>query len=90
MRRQRNCRLLKQKIVAHFLQRPFHKAANVPVWIEKGNDLLERCKLVNVSEKGARLTISDDPKFDLSDEGNHRPSDEMQRPKGTPTADHLS
>ena len=49
-------------MVAHFLQRrlAFRKPANVPAWIEKGGDtLLERCKLLDVSEKGARLTISD-------------------------------
>jgi hypothetical protein len=57
-------------MIPHFLQRrlAFRKAANVPVWIEKGNDLLERCKLVNVSEKGARLTISDG--YDLPDRIN--------------------
>jgi hypothetical protein len=34
----------------------FRKLVNAPAWIEKeGNSLLERCKLVNVSDKGARL-----------------------------------
>jgi PilZ domain len=49
-------------MVTHFLQRrlAFRKPANVPAWIEKeGNRLLERCTLVDVSDKGARLTISD-------------------------------
>jgi hypothetical protein len=49
-------------MVTHFLQRrlAFRKAVNAPAWIEReGNSLLERCELVDVSDKGARLTISD-------------------------------
>ena len=33
---------------------------NVPAWIEVGNSaLLERCTLIDLSEKGARLVIGD-------------------------------
>jgi hypothetical protein len=35
------------------------RTANDVVWIEKVPTILERCTLVNVSEIGARLTISD-------------------------------
>jgi hypothetical protein len=35
------------------------RTANEVVWIEKEPTILERCTLVNVSETGARLTISD-------------------------------
>ena len=39
---------------------------NKPVWIERTlSNILERCTLVNVSEIGARLTISD--VYDLPD-----------------------
>ena len=53
-------------MITHFLQRrlAFGKPANVWAWIEKdGNNLLERCKLVDVSEKGARLTVGDAQDF---------------------------
>jgi hypothetical protein len=53
-------------MITHFLQRrlAFRKPANVWAWIEKdGNNLLERCKLVDVSEKGARLTVGDAQDF---------------------------
>lgn len=53
---------------SNFFQRRliFRRAVNKPAWIEKdANNILERCKLVNVSEKGARLTISD--VYDLPD-----------------------
>ena len=33
---------------------------NVPAWIEVGNSaLLERCTLIDLSEKGARLVVGD-------------------------------
>jgi PilZ domain len=36
------------------------QAAHVAAWIEKeGNDLLERCALIDISENGARLRIAD-------------------------------
>jgi PilZ domain len=35
------------------------RTAHEVVWIEKEPTILERCTLVNVSETGARLTISD-------------------------------
>jgi hypothetical protein len=35
------------------------RTANEVVWIEKEPTILERCTLVNVSETGARPTISD-------------------------------
>ncbi len=35
------------------------RTANEVVWIEKVPTILERCTLVNVSETGARLAISD-------------------------------
>jgi hypothetical protein len=35
------------------------RTANEAVWIEKVPAILERCTLVNVSETGARLAISD-------------------------------
>ena len=36
------------------------ETANLPAWIESHNSsLLERCKLVDISEKGARLTFDD-------------------------------
>ena len=35
------------------------QTANEVVWIEKVPTVLERCTLVDVSELGARLTISD-------------------------------
>ena len=35
------------------------RAVNEAAWIEKVPTILERCKLLNVSESGARLTISD-------------------------------
>jgi hypothetical protein len=35
------------------------RTANEVVWIEKVPTILERCTLVDVSETGARLTISD-------------------------------
>ena len=35
------------------------QTANEVVWIEKVPTVLERCTLVDVSESGARLTISD-------------------------------
>jgi hypothetical protein len=41
-------------------RRPQRKAANTAAWIEKGNNhLLERCTLINVSDKGAWLSIND-------------------------------
>jgi hypothetical protein len=53
---------------AHFFNRRlfFRRAVNVPAWIERApSNILERCKLVNMSEIGARLTISD--VYDLPD-----------------------
>jgi hypothetical protein len=52
----------------HFFNRRliFRRAANVPAWIEKEpNNILERCKLVDVTEIGARLAIND--VYDLPD-----------------------
>ena len=46
----------------HFFNRRlfFRRAINEPAWIERApSNILERCTLVNVSEIGARLTISD-------------------------------
>ena len=41
-------------------RRAVRKAAHVVAWIEKeGDDLLERCALVDISEHGARLRIAD-------------------------------
>ena len=41
---------------AHFFRRlAFRKTVNQ----KEGSDLLERCNLIDISEKGARLTISD-------------------------------
>jgi hypothetical protein len=38
----------------------FRRTVNEPAWIERATgSILERCTLVNVSEVGARLTISD-------------------------------
>ena len=47
---------------AHFFNRRlfFRRAINGPAWIERApSNILERCILVNLSEIGARLTISD-------------------------------
>jgi hypothetical protein len=52
----------------HFFNRRlfFRRAINEPAWIERApSNILERCTLVNVSEIGARLTISD--VYDLPD-----------------------
>ena len=52
----------------HFINRRlfFRRSINEPAWIERTpSNILERCKLVNVSEIGARLTISD--VYDLPD-----------------------
>ena len=36
------------------------QTANLPAWIEShNNSLLERCRLVDISEKGAKLTFAD-------------------------------
>ena len=40
-------------------RRFFRRTVNEAAWIEKVPTILERCKLLNVSESGARLTISD-------------------------------
>ena len=41
-------------------RRAVRKAAHVAAWIEKeGNDLLERCELIDISANGARLRIVD-------------------------------
>jgi hypothetical protein len=41
-------------------RRAVRQAAHVAAWIEKeGNDLLERCALIDISENGARLRIAD-------------------------------
>jgi hypothetical protein len=46
---------------AHFFNRRrfARRAVSEAAWIEKIPTILERCALVNVSEVGARLTISD-------------------------------
>ena len=46
----------------HFFNRClfFRRSINEPAWIERApSNILERCTVVNVSEIGARLTISD-------------------------------
>ena len=41
-------------------RRAVRKAVHVAAWIEKeGNDLLELCTLIDISETGARLRIAD-------------------------------
>jgi hypothetical protein len=40
-------------------RRFFRRAANKAAWIEKLPTILERCTLIDVSEAGAHLTVSD-------------------------------
>lgn len=40
-------------------RRFFRRAVNRTAWIEKAPAILERCTVVDVSDVGARLTISD-------------------------------
>jgi hypothetical protein len=47
-------------LVMFQMRRTSRQTANLPAWIEAHNSsLLERCKLVDISEKGARLVFAD-------------------------------